>query len=76
MSKSTDIEIKELIGAVNSKLDLLTQDVAVAKSKLDLLAQDVAIVKSTLDKMDSKLWAFGGLILAACLTALLKTISI
>ena len=62
MSKATDTEIKELIGAVDRKLDLLTQE--------------VSTIKGSIDKMDNRLWALGGLILAACLGALLKALNI
>ena len=62
MSKATDTEIKELIGVVDRKIDLLTQE--------------VSGIKTTVDKMDNRIWAFGGLILAACLGALLKAINI
>jgi hypothetical protein len=62
MSKSTDTEIKDLIGIVDRKLDLLTQEVATINTKID--------------KLDNRLWTFSGLILAACLGALLKAINL
>ncbi len=69
MSKATDTEIKELIGAIDRKLDLLTQDVSIVK-------QDVSTIKGSIEKMDNRLWAFGGLILVACLGAFLKALNI
>ena len=62
MSKSTDTEIKDLIKEVDRKLDLLTQE--------------VSTIKGSIEKMDNRLWAFGGLILAACLGAFLKALNI
>ena len=62
MSKATDSDIKDLISGIDRKLDLLTKE--------------VSSIKNTVDKMDGRLWAFGGLILAACLGALLKALNI
>jgi hypothetical protein len=69
MSNSTDTEIKELIGSVDRKLDLVIQEVSNIK-------QDVSTIKSSIDKMDNRLWTFGGLILAACLGAFLKALNL
>jgi hypothetical protein len=62
MSKATDTEIKELIGSIDRKLDLLTQE--------------VSTIKGTIEKMDNRLLAFGGLILVACLGAFLKALNL
>jgi hypothetical protein len=62
MSKATDPEIKDLISGIDRKVDLL--------------AQEVSSIKNTVEKMDNRLWAFGGLILAACLAAFLKALNL
>jgi archaellum component FlaC len=62
MSKATDTEIKDLISGIDRKVDLL--------------AQEVSSIKSTVEKLDNRLWVFGGLILAACLGALLKALNL
>jgi hypothetical protein len=59
MSKATNTEIKELIGAIDRKIDLLTQE--------------ASSIRGTVDEIDDRLWAFGSLILVACLGVFLKT---
>ena len=83
MSKATDTEIKDLIGVIDRKLDFLTQEVSGIKSEISGIKSEVSGIKSevstikiAIDKMDNRIWAFGGLILAACLGALLKALNI
>jgi hypothetical protein len=59
MRKATDAEIKELLGSIDRKIDLLTQE--------------VSSIRSTINEIDDRLWAFGILILVACLGVFLKT---
>lgn len=76
MSKVTDTGIKELIESVDRKLDLLTQEVSTIKQEVSNIKQEVSTIKSMIEKMDNRLWGLGGLILAACLGALLKAINL
>jgi hypothetical protein len=62
MSKTTDTEIKDLIFAIDRKIDLLTQ-------KVDCIDE-------TVKKLDGRIWGLVILILGACLTAVLKLISV
>jgi hypothetical protein len=62
MSKTTDTEIKDLIFAIDRKIDLLTQ-------KVDGIDE-------TVKKLDGRIWGLVILILGACLTAVLKLISV
>jgi hypothetical protein len=69
MSKSTDTEIKDLIGAVDRKLDLLAKDISIVR-------EDISTIKAEIKGLDNRLWAFGGLILVACLQAYFRSASI
>jgi hypothetical protein len=69
MSKATDTEIKDLILSLDKKFDTLGH-------KLDLLSQKVDGIDETVKKLDNRLWAFGGLIVAACVGALLKALNL
>jgi hypothetical protein len=68
MSKA-DTEIKELIGSVDLKLDLLAKDVSIVRD-------EILTINSAIKGLDNRLWAFGGLILAACLGAFLKALNL
>jgi hypothetical protein len=69
MSKATDTEIKDLILSLDKKFNALDH-------KIDLLTQKVDGIDETVKKLDNRLWAFGGLILAACVGAFLKALNL
>jgi hypothetical protein len=69
MSKATDTEIKDLILSLDKKFNALDH-------KIDLLTQKVDGIGETVKKLDNRLWAFGGLILAACVGAFLKALDL
>jgi archaellum component FlaC len=80
MSKTDDME--KLITGIDSKLNGLIEQVSSIDRKLELLAQEVSTVKSDVStvkvevaKLDNRLWAFGGLLLAACLGTLFKILN-
>jgi hypothetical protein len=69
MSKSTDTEIKDLIGSIDRKLDLLVKEVSSVREEVSSLRQDMK-------GLDNRLWSFGSLILAACLGVFVKALNI
>jgi hypothetical protein len=69
MSKATDTEIKDLIISLDKKFDSLDR-------KVDLLTQKVDGIDEIVKKLDNRLWAFGGLIVAACVGAFLKALNL
>jgi phosphoribosylaminoimidazole-succinocarboxamide synthase len=73
----TDIrEIKDLIGAGN---DAIQKQIADLGKKIDDVKTDIKVmdtrlieVEKKIDKQDNRLWAFGGIVLAATLGGLWK----
>jgi chromosome segregation ATPase len=69
MSKATKTEIKDSLSSLKKRLVSLDR-------KVDLLTQEVDGIKEIVEKLDKRLWTFGGLIIAACVGALLKVIDL
>lgn len=75
MNKSTEKEMRGLILSIDSKLNGLVEQTSSINRQLELLVQEVSIIKTDVAKLDNRLWAFGGLLLAACLGTLFKILN-
>lgn len=69
MSKTTDTEIKDLILSLDKRFDSLDR-------KIDLLTQKVDGIDETVKKLDGRIWGLVILSLGACLTAVLRLVSV
>jgi hypothetical protein len=71
MSQKTETdlrELKELIQAIDKKMDLGFAEV---KGKLDLVDTRLTLVEASITKLDGRLWGFIGLALTVTLGSLL-----
>ena len=66
----TDIrELKDLILGLDKKIDGLDK-------KIDILDTRLVEVEKKIDKQDTRLWTFGGIILAAALGTIVKLLAL
>jgi hypothetical protein len=66
---NTDIrEIKDLILGLDKKIDEVKTDLKIIDTRL-------IEVEKKIDKQDTRLWTFGGIILAACLGTIVKLLN-
>ena len=76
MSKNKDKIIKNISLSIVRQLELLDQKFNSLDRKIDNLNQKVDAVEQKIKELEIIVWGLGGLILVACLGALLRTLNI
>jgi peptidoglycan hydrolase CwlO-like protein len=76
-AKDTDIrELKDLILGLDKKIDGLDKKIDEVKVDLKIVDTRLVEVEKKIDKQDTRLWTFGGIILAAALGTIVKLLSL
>ena len=68
IAQATDTEIQDLILGLDKKIDEVKTDLKIIDTRL-------IKVEKKIDKQDTRLWAFGGIILAAALGIVVKLLA-
>jgi uncharacterized protein Yka (UPF0111/DUF47 family) len=77
----TDIrDIKDLIQGLDKKIDTgfseIKKNIGDVEKKIDNIDTRLIEVEKKIDKQDNRLWAFGGIILAAALGTIVKLLAL
>lgn len=79
MTQATDTdirELKDLILGLDKKIDGLDKKIDEVKVDLKIVDTRLVEVEKKIDKQDTRLWAFGGIILAAALGTIVKLLAL
>jgi peptidoglycan hydrolase CwlO-like protein len=79
MTQATDTdirELKDLMLGLDKKIDGLDQKIDEVKVDLKIVDTRLVEVEKKIDKQDTRLWAFGGIILAAALGTIVKLLAL